>query len=146
MPINIRMKPGFMYLGENSENLTQEVPMPNGGNFSTNYNWQAQNSADGSIVGQQLGTARSVQVMSWSVMDCQTWWNLNEWIESNGMSFYARYFNFNRGVWQTRRFYVTTVSCTPFRPGSKGSATEGQPLYLKSCTFTVNDMGEVATE
>ena len=117
--------------------------MPNGGAFSTNFGWNSQTSADGSVVGQQLGRSRSVQVLSWERMDCQTWWTLNNWIESAGMSFYARYFNFNTGVWQTRRFYVTSISGTPYRPAAKTSPNAGMPLYLKNCTFTVNDTGEV---
>lgn len=143
MPINIKMKPGFMYIGTTAQNCTQEVPMPNGGAFETSFNWKTQQSADGSTVGQQLGRSRSTQVMSWEIMDCATWWTLNRWIESNGMSFYARYFNFNIGTWQTRRFYVNNVSCLPHRPAQKGTANAGAPLYLKSCTFTVYDMGEV---
>lgn len=143
MPIKIKMKLGFMYIGTTPENCVQEVPMPNGGAFSTTYNWKTQQSADGSIVGQQLGRSRSAQVLNWDIMDCETWWTLNNWIESNGMSFYARYFNFNIGVWQTRRFYLLTVNCTPVRPASKNSLNAGSPLYLKGCTFTVNDMGEV---
>ena len=143
MPINIKMKQGFMYIGTTPNNCVEEVPMPNGGAFTTNYNWQTQQSADGSTVGQQLGRSRSTQALSWTRMNCRTWWTLNQWIESNGMSFYARYFNYNVGAWQTRRFYLSAVSCTPYRPGAQGSANAGEPLYLTNCTFTVYDMGEV---
>lgn len=144
MPINIRMKPGFMYLGATASNTTTEVPMPTGNNtFKTSFNWQTQQSADGSIVGQQRGRSRSAQEMTWERMDCQTWWALNQWIEGNGMCFYARYFNFNYGVWQTRQFYVESISCIPYRPAAETSTNHGQPMYLKDCKFTVYDMGEV---
>ena len=143
MPISIKMKPGFMYLGATASTTNLEIPMANGGTFRTSYNWQTQQSADGSIVGQQKGRSRSRQDMTWERMDCQTWWTINQWIESNGMTFYARYFNFNIGTWQTRRFYVEAITCTPYRPASANSTNHGQPLYLKDCTMNVYDMGEV---
>ena len=83
--------------------------------------------------------------MTWGRMDCETWWRLNRWIEQNGMSFYARYFNFNVGEWQTRRFYTEGASCSPVRPGQKSGAHPGVPLYLENCTLSVYDMGEVET-
>lgn len=144
MPINIKMKPGFMYLGATPETTSQEVPMPAGNNtFKTSYNWQTQQSADGSIVGQQKGRSRSTQDMTWGFMDCDTWWNLNQWIEQNGMCFFARYFNFNFGTWQTRQFYVESISCVPYRPAAQTSQTHGEPMYLKDCKFVVYDMGVV---
>ena len=147
MPINIRMKHGFMYLGDSPTNTDIEVPMPfdgdSSGEFSSNFDWQMQQSADGSIVGQQLGRSKAAQEMTWERMDCQTWWTLNNWIETNGMSFYARFFNFNLGVWQTRRFYVQKVACKPYRPAGVNSPIHGQPLYLKDCTLTVYDQGVV---
>lgn len=82
--------------------------------------------------------------MTWERMNCETWWQLNRWIESNGMSFYVRYFNFNTGAWQNRRFYVDSVSCQPYRPAAEGSEKHGMPLYLRDCTLTVYDMGEVS--
>ena len=144
MLTNIRMKPGFMYLGTTPTTCSQEVPMPTGDNtFKTAYNWQTQQSADGSIVGQQRGRSRSTQDLNWGVMDCNTWWNLNQWIEANGMCFYARYFNYNFGIWQTRQFYVDSITCVPYRPASAQSSDHGNPLYLKECKFTVYDMGVI---
>lgn len=143
MPLSIKMKPGFMYLGTTKNNCTEQVPMPNGGAFTTVYNWQTQKSADGSTVGQQLGRSIATQVLSWTRMDCATWWRINQWIESNGMVFFARFFNFNVGSWQTRRFVVLKVTATPVRPGQENGDHHGQPMMLSNATFTVTDLGVV---
>ena len=143
MPISITMKPGFMYLGTTSSSTTQEVAFPNNAPFKTTYPWQSQVSADGSIVGQKTGRSRVTFDLTWDIMNCQTWWDLCNWIETNGMSFYCRYFNFNTGAWQTRRVYVESISCKPYRPAAASSTDHGKPLYLKDCTLSVHDMGEV---
>lgn len=143
MPLNIRMKPGFMYLGTTSNNTTEQVPMPNGGAFTTTFSWQTQKSADGSTVGQQLGRPIATQALTWSRMDCATWWRINQWIEANGMVFFARFFNFNVGQWQTRQFVVLKVTGTPYRPGQEGGSHHGEPMMMQSCSFTVTDLGVV---
>lgn len=143
MPIRIKMKQGFMYLGNSPDSTNFEVAMPSDAPFTSTYAWQMQQSADGSIVGQQLGRSKASQEMTWERMDCETWWALNNWIEANGMSFYARFFNYNTGLWQVRRFYVEEISCTPYRPAGVNNPNHGKPLYLKDCTLTVNDQGEV---
>ena len=141
MPLDIKMKPGFMYLGTTPNNCTEMVPMPNGGAFTTTYSWQTQRSADGSTVGQQLGRSIATQVLTWQKMECATWWRINQWIESNGMVFYARFFNFNIGAWQTRSFFVLKVTATPYRPGQESGDHHGEPMYLNNATFTVTDLG-----
>lgn len=144
MPINIRMKPGFMYFGVTSAALTLEVPYPTSGTFETSRKTQTQESADGSLVAQMIGRSRDKQNMSWEVMDCAKWWEINNWLETNGMFFYCRYFNFNRGMWQTRRFYCENPSCEPYRPTSNTSSADfGMPRFLRNCQLNVVDMGEV---
>lgn len=148
MPINIKMKPGFMYFAATAEGTETssaiDVPMPGANKpFTTKYNWQTQTAADGSIVGQQIGRSRVTQEMTWEVMDSTKWWEINNWIEDNGMSFYARFFDYNTGAWKTRRFYLESVSCNPWRPGGTNTDHHGQPVYLKDCAMTVYDMGEI---
>lgn len=144
MPINIRMKPGFMYWGTNSENLTLEVPFPTSGTFETSRKVQTQESADGSIVAQVIGRSKDKQTLSWVVMDCNKWWEINNWIEANGMFFYCKYFNFNLGIWQIKKFYCENPSCEPYRPNSNPShAQYGMPRFLENCRITVVDMGNV---
>lgn len=102
MPINIPMKPGFMYWGVTLESLDLEVPFPSSGTFETSRKAQTQESANGAIVAQVIGRSRDKQTLTWDIMDCKTWWNINNWLEENGMFFYCKYFNFNRGIWQTK--------------------------------------------
>lgn len=142
MPINIKMKPGFMYWGNTSDNLSLEVPFPSSGTFETSRKAQTQDSADGSIVAQVIGRSRDKQTMSWDIMDCNKWWEINNWLEDNGMFFYCRYFNFNRGLWQTRKFYVESPSCEPYKPSSNQLSDEyGMPKFLTNCQLVVLDMG-----
>lgn len=142
MPINIKMKPGFMYLGTVSNTFDLVVPFPTSGTFETSRKAQTGEASDGSIVAQMIGRSRDKQNMSWEVMDCNKWWEINNWLETNGMFFYCRYFNFNRGIWQTKRFYSESPTCEPYRPcGNTLSANYGMPEYLRNCTLTVIDMG-----
>lgn len=144
MSISIKMKPGFMYWGTNSVELTLEVPFPTSGTFETTRKTQTQESADGSIVAQMIGRSRDKQTLSWIIMDCTKWWEINNWLEVNGMFFYCRYFNFNCGVWQTRKFYCESPTCEPYRPNSNQSSVHyGKPRFLQNCRITVTDMGQV---
>lgn len=144
MPINIRMKPGFMFWGLSESSLNLQVPFPTSGTFETSRKAQTQNSADGSVVAQMIGRSRDKQTMVWDVMDCETWWAINNWLETNGMVFYCRYFNFNLGVWCLRRFYVENPSCEPYRPtGNSGRIDYGMPRFLQNCQLTVMDLGGV---
>ena len=142
MPISIKMKPGFMYWGTTIESLNLEVPFPSSGTFETSRKAQMQESADGSIVAQMVGRSRDKQTLSWEVMDCSKWWEINNWLEENGMFFFCRYFNFNRGIWQTRKFYVENPTCEPYRPSSNQNSTDyGMPRFLRNCQISVIDMG-----
>lgn len=149
MPINIPMKPGFLYLGttktqaEDVGNTAYEVPYADQMPFTTAYRAQFETTAAGSIVGQQLGRGIVTQQVTWSKMDSATWWALNAWIETAGMSFWVHFFDFNFGAWRTRQFYVEEISAEPYRPGgvSGALATRGQPLYYNGCTMTLVDLG-----
>lgn len=144
MLVNIKMKPGFLYLSTSStmETDVQEVPMPtSGAPFTTVHRLRTQESADGSIAGQKIGRARSQQEMSWARMDCTTWWAINAWLENNGPEFWCNYFDYNFGQWRTRKMYVQQVSCTPYRPGAENSTDHGKPQYLQNATITFYDLG-----
>ena len=146
--IDITMKPGFIYIATTAAGTSQagaqEIPMPNGSApFTTTHQVRTQMSADGSVAGQKAGRPRAGQEMRWTRMDCQTWWTLNQWLETNGPAFYCKYFDFNYGTWRTRQFYTDEVSCTPYRPGAANSTDHGKPLYLMNATLKLYDLGEV---
>lgn len=142
MPISIPMKPGFMYWGVTLDSLDSEVPFPSSGTFETSRKAQTQESANGAIVAQVIGRSRDKQTLTWDIMDCKTWWNINNWLEENGMFFYCKYFNFNRGIWQTKKYYVESPSCEPYKPSSnQESEYYGMPKFLINCKLVVVDMG-----
>lgn len=144
MPINYTE--GFVYFGASASSLTLSLPYPSSAPFETARSVTLMDAADGSIVAQQVGRARDKQSMTWNVLDCVKWWEINNWIEDNGMFFYCKYFNFNRGIWQTRKFYCSNLTCEPyFITSDTQSPNYGKPHHLNNCTLNVIDMGEVGT-
>ena len=147
MPTNIAMKPGFLYLGTTQAQAegasAYVVPYADSIPFTTTYRAQFNTTAAGSIVGQQLGRGIASQQATWSVMDSTTWWALNSWIETNGMCFWVRFFDFNAGAWRTRQFYVEEIVAEPCRPGgvAGAAANRGKPLYYRNATLTLVDLG-----
>ena len=130
----------YMQLGPTPSNMTLEIPYPDQGKamFETSSFVDSGRNANGAIVGQQVGRSIDKQNMGWSVLDAETWWAMNNWIEKNGMFFYCRYFSHNFGEWRTRRFY-----CSDFKaePGFLNPDT-GKPEFYMNCSFNVIDVGE----
>lgn len=144
--MSINHKEGFIYFGTTAADFTLNIPYPTTAPFETARSVTLQDSADGSIVAQQVGRSRDKQSMTWKTMDCAKWWGINQWIETNGMFFYCKYFNFNIGSWKIRKFYCGNPSCEPFFIDSDPqSPNYGKPKHLENCTLNVVDMGEVGT-
>ena len=147
MPIDVPMKQGFLYLGATQADAEDPsvafcIPYANDMPFATNYRAQVQKSASGKTVGQQIGRPYVTQDATWERYDSREWWKLNQWLETNGMCFYCHYFDFNYGVWKTREFMVSQISCTPFRPaGLNNLSSRGEPIYYTNCRLTLTDMG-----
>ena len=138
------IKEGFIYFGTSAGYMPLSIPYPASAPFETARSVRLQESSDGSIVAQQIGRARDKQSLVWKVMTCEKWWEINNWIESNGMFFYCRYFNFNRGLWQIHKFYCGDLKCEPvFIDSDTASPNYGKPDHLENCTLNVIDMGEV---
>lgn len=144
--MGIDYKEGFIYFGTSAGTLSLSIPYPSSAPFETARSVTLQDVSDGSIAAQQVGRSRDKQSMTWKVMDCDKWWAINNWIETNGMFFYCKYFNFNRGIWQTRKFYCNNPACEPvFITSDPQSPHYGKPDRLENCTLNVIDMGEVGT-
>lgn len=152
MPTKLFMNNNFMYWGTTKNNFTLSVPYPASGAFESARTVTTQESANGEVVGQIVGRRRDKQNMSWKAMDCEKWWEINNWIENNvksngSFSFYCKYFNFNLGKWMTHSCYIGNVSCTPFAIDSDTTSEEfGQPRYLLNCSVNVIDCGIVEEE
>lgn len=146
MPINLRMKQGFLYLATtkaDAEDPTKAFIAPYAQQmpFATTFRAQLQTSANGQIVGQQIGRPYDTQQIVWERYDSQEWWNLNQWLETNGMCFWCHYFAFNAGEWRTRQFYCSEIQCEPYRPAGVNNPNRGEPMYYTNCTLTITDMG-----
>lgn len=135
--------PRFMYIGtdHNTANVTGNtlaIPFPSEGPFQTSRAVNSARNANNVVVGQMVGRSVDKQSMKWSVLPCQKWWEINRWLEANGMFFWVKYFNHNIGYWQIRRFYCGDVTCEPF----KINAENGHPAMYRNCSINVIDMGE----
>ena len=71
-----------MYWGTTSNSLT--LSTLTSGTFETSRNASIQESADGSIVAQMIGRWEITNTLL-GVMDCNKWWEINNWLETNGM-------------------------------------------------------------
>lgn len=135
---------GFLYLGQSAStsktNYAVKVPYPDAGKnpFTTSRLVDSARNAQGTLVGRMVGRSMDKQEMSWSWIDCESWWRLNRWFEENHFTFYCHYFNFNTGLWMTRLMYLSDVKVSP------GLVTRtGDALYLRDASFSVIDCGVV---
>lgn len=144
VPSDVRTPdPRFMYIASSVSNgqLVGDVlaiPFPSDGEFETARAVNSARNADNVVVGQMVGRSVDKQNMKWSVLQCETWWRLNRWLESHGMFFYCKYFAHNTGQWMIRRFYCGDPKCSPF----KINAENGVPAFYRDCSVNVIDMGE----
>lgn len=135
----IRVDARFMYWGMERGDLSLTVPFPSSGPFETARIVDSARNANGEVVGQMVGRSVDKQSMSFNVLPCEKWWEMNRWIEKNGMFFWCHYFSHNLGKWQDRRFYCGDFSCEPF----KVDANTGIPAFYRNCKINVIDMGEL---
>ncbi|MEG0473156.1 MAG: hypothetical protein RR588_12555 [Solibacillus sp.] len=130
----------FIWLGTSPDNMVLQIPMPTTDNalFESVRLVDAARNADGVVVGQQIGRTVDKQSMGWSVIKPELWWEINRFVENNGMFFWCKYFNHNLGMWQTKRFYCGDPSCTPFMVDND----TGIPKYYKDAKFNVIAVGD----
>ena len=136
----------FIYLGTQVTNGDLSgnilaIPFPSSGEFETSRAVNAARNANNVVVGQMVGRSVDKQSMSWSVLAREKWWEINRWIEANGMFFWCKYFAHNYGVWRIRRFYCGDPKCEPF----KIDANTGIPEMYRNCSINVIDMGDETT-
>ena len=146
--MRIKYNAKFVYFGKEKNNFTLALPYPSDGIFESATTVQTQESANGEIVGQVIGRTRDKQNMTWSVLDREKWWEINNWIENNikqdaAFSFYCKYFNFNLGRWMIRQFYPGNRKCKPFAINSDDTNLDeyGKPRLLLNCQMNIIDCG-----
>lgn len=140
MPVKpiIKINPKFMYFGTTKGSLDLAIPFPSSGPFETSRAVDSARNALGEVVGQMVGRSVDKQSMTFNVLPCSKWWEMNRWIEANGMFFWCHYFSHNYGTWKDRRFYCGNPSCEPYMV----NADTGEPAFYRNCKLNVIDMGE----
>lgn len=131
----------FMYWGVSPDALDFAIPYPSVGHaaFETQRGVDSARNTSWEVVATQLGRPSDKQNMEWTVLDPEIWWDMNRWLEANGMFFWCRYFSFNTGEWRVRRFYCGDVSAEPFMLNIR----TGLPKYMLNCKLNVIDCGIV---
>lgn len=129
----------FMYWGTSADSQTFAVPYPayDSSVFETQRLVDSMRNNYGEVVATQVGRSSDKQNMSWKVLSPSVWWEMNNFLEANGMFFWCRYFSFNTGTWKVRQFYVGDISAQPFMV----SETTHRPKYMRECNMNVIDMG-----
>lgn len=132
----------FMQIGTSSTNLTLEVPYPSIGQgvFLTSRMVDSGRNANGAVVGQMVGRSVDKQSMGWSAISCEKWWEINRFLEDNGLFFYCRYFNHNTGEWKVRRFYAGDPQVEPRNLDPETQVPRDGVYY--NATLNVIDCGE----
>lgn len=129
----------FMYFGTSEKNFTLALPFPTWGSaaFETERTVDAARNANNVVVGQMVGRSIDKQKMKWENMPREKWWEINRWLETNGMFFWCRYFSHNSGEWKVRRFYCGNIKCEP----AYVDPDTGMPAFYSSAEFNVVDTG-----
>ena len=132
---------GYLYLGESPNTSPQNykiaVPYPDTSPFTTTRMVDAARNSLGQMVGRLVGRSLDKQELHWQTMSCSLWWQLNRWFEAGHFSFYCHYFNHNLGRWETRRFYLGDVKCSP----DLVNPATGEPAFYRDAGFSVIDCG-----
>lgn len=132
--------PRFMYWGTTKGAADVAVPFPavGGGLFTTSRNVDAGRNANGVVVGQMVGRSIDKQNMSWKVLPPEKWWEMNRFVEDNGMFFWCHYFSHGLGKWMDRKFYCGDFTANPYMV----DANTGSPKWYLDCSVNVIDTGE----
>lgn len=141
MRVRIKETLGFIYLGAEPDtdksNYAIAVPYPTKGPFTSTNQVDGARNAQGTFIGRVVGRTMDKQEMTWQVISCEAWWELNRWLENGHFTCYVHYFNHNMGQWMTRLFYISDrkVEPTMIDPGT------GEAAYYRNASVNVIDCG-----
>ena len=143
MPINT--KESYIEIGTSFSNGVLEnvlsLPVPIELPSSDEFIVDAGRNVDGAMLIEQIGRTQYTTQIKFARLKNTKWWEINRWIEANGMFFWCKYFAHNYGVWRIRRFYCGDPKCEPF----KINPDTGIPEMYINCSINVIDMGEETT-
>lgn len=137
--MSIELDCRFIYFGTAPGNYSLALPFPSIGKavFETERTVDAGRNANNVVVGQMVGRPINKQNMGWDRIPAAKWWEINQWLEANGMFFWCRYFAHDVGQWRERQFYCGNVSCEP----RDVNPDTGMPTYYVDATFNIIDSG-----
>lgn len=129
----------FMYWGTSAQSQPFAVPYPSiqSTAFEAEQFVDDLRNANGELITTMIGRRQNKQNLFWAVLDTDMWWEMQQFIENNGMFFYCRYFDFNIGVWRTRQFYAGPTTCQPYMV----DAATHKPRFMRDCQMNVIDRG-----
>lgn len=95
-------------------------------------------NVDGVYRGTEVGRTIDKQQIKFGVLEPKKWWEIQNWFEENGKTFYAEIFNYRLGKKMVRKFYLGNVSQTPLNVDKK----TGIPSKMINCVMNIIDVGE----
>lgn len=129
----------FMYWGTTKDSQPFAVPYPtiSSTTFEAEQFVDSLRNANGELVTTMIGRRQNKQNLFWSVLDTDLWHEINQFILDNGMFFWCRYYDFNVGIWRTRRFYAGPSTCQPYMIDKDTH----KPKFMRDCQMNVIDRG-----
>lgn len=145
MPINTKenyVEIGTMLFEDGSLDNLLVLPAPTELPSSNEFIAEANRSATGTMVIQQIGRTQYKTEISWSSLDSEKWWEINRWFERHGYVFYMKYFSHTMGRIVVQRFYRGNIKAGT--PSTHQKSVDGflVPQKYHGVGFSVIDMGE----
>lgn len=145
MPINTKsdyIEFGTSINNDYSLNNVLILPAPHQLPFTSEFIADANRSANGTMMLQQIGRTQYKSKIKWEFLPNKKWWRLNRWLESCGYVFYIKYFNHSDGRVKIHRFYRGNIENA--EPSTETEMINGYrvPKRYHNCGFSVIDMGE----
>lgn len=130
----------WIKIGIRENNWTLVLPpcSASGAAFSSEYFTDGSRNADGVFRGTEVGRTIDKQNISFDIILSEKWWEIQNWFENNGKTFFAEYMNYRLGTKMVRKFYLGNVSQEPHII----DPITGKPQFMKNCTMNIIDVGE----
>lgn len=145
MPINTKenyVEIGTMLFEDGSLDNLLVLPAPTELPSSNEFLADANRSATGTMVIQQIGRTQYKTEISWSALDSEKWWEINRWFEKHGYVFYMKYFSHTMGRIVAQRFYRGNIKAGTPSTNQKNVDGFSVPQKYHGVGFSIIDMGE----
>jgi hypothetical protein len=129
-----------MYIGtdEAAADIVLPYPSTGGAGFEKETMYEQTRNANGVLVGHQVGRPVVRQEVNWDRIGTEQWYAVAQFFEENGDAFWARYFDYSKGEWVTKRFVKSALRASP----AHVDRTTGKPGYFTDAGFSLESIGE----